>query len=281
MNSYLKKLVGLFAVLTCFAVPTKAFSWDWCDNNYDCCYDSCNTDCCCGPLNESRFGVTVKGGVDPIHWSHRPRIWVTNPSLLVPVFSVGRAPKFDDIFDLPWTVGGELNYNLSCNSQLFIEFNYIQASGKRHSFPYFNDLSASARHRDYEAWNGYLGARYYFSRSWLCDRVAPFVGFKAGFVNHREVKRTLTVEDVVVDSGTFHHGRAGVSAGLQVGFDVRVWDCVFAVLNFEFVASEPHRANNAIAIDSPVLAGGITNVSVGPLGTEISFPITLGLRYEF
>ena len=35
--------------------------------NDNCCFadNCCVEDCCCGPLNEGRWGITVKGGVPP------------------------------------------------------------------------------------------------------------------------------------------------------------------------------------------------------------------------
>jgi hypothetical protein len=227
----------------------------------------------------------VKGGVVPTTWNNRGTIYAVNPSLLVPVFSIGKTPKFNDVFDLPWTVGLELGYNTSDHTQVFLEANYLSAEGKRHShFLDTLDLTFTHHHHNAQAWTGYIGARYYFDRCWLCDRVAPFLGFKAGFIHHKKAHSTVEINGVEVGSSSFFLGQTGVSAGAQLGFDIQVWDCLSAVLNFEVVFSQSRRTNNNIPLVFPVGAapiGGITNLNVGSLGREVSYPITLGLRYEF
>lgn len=280
MTSKLRNVVGLFLALACLLIPTKTFAW-----GEDCCdWNACNT-CCPGPLNECHFSVLVRGGVVPTTWTNRGTIYAIAPSIPPFVFSIGKTPKFDDVFDLPWTVGLELAYNTSDHTQVFLEADYISAEGKRHS--HFEDtlgITFAHRHHNNQTWTGYIGARYYFDRCWLCDRVAPFLGFKAGFVHHKRTHNSLSINGVDVDSGSFFGGQTGVSAGAQLGFDVQIWDCVSAVLNFEVVFSQSRRTNNNIPIVFPVGAapiGGITNLSVGSLGREVSYPITLGLRYEF
>lgn len=290
MTSKLRKMVGLFLVATSLLIPSKVsawgenFGWNSCDPCNPCnpCEDVC---CYPGPLTECAFSVLVKGGVVPTTWHNRGTIYAVNPTVAPPiVFSIGKTPKFDDVFDLPWTVGGEVAYNVSDRAQVFLEANYLNAEGKRHSHTIDGtNLVLSHRHRDASAWTGYLGARYYFSRSWLCDRVAPFVGFKAGFIHHKRANSHVQIAGIDVSTQSFFLGETGVSAGAQIGLDVQIWDCIYAVLNFEVVFSQARRVNNNIVIVPPVGAGvgGITNLNVGCLGKEVSYPITLGLRYQF
>jgi hypothetical protein len=251
--------------------------WFW-DNCNSCCE---TVDPCCyqGPLCEGGWSILAKGGIDPIHWTERGKVWLTVPAAVPAVFSVSRTAKFRNQFELPYIVGGEIAYNLSDNAQLFVEANYIHGKGKTFNF-IAGTFVVSEVNDDYEAWSGYIGGRYYFSRSWICDRVSPFVGLKAGFVNHRQVKYGLSLFGTFIEKDPYYVGKSGVSAGVQLGFDILITDALSAVLNLEAVASQGPRANRNNEFD-PVLTGGLTNVNIGQVGTEVSFPITLGLRYTF
>lgn len=283
----MKNKLFSFLALAVLTVPASLMGWS---GDSSCCapkVDSCCTidpccsidPCCCGPLSEGSFSILVKGGVNPTHWSERGRVWLTFPANVPAVVSFNRTPRFKDQFDTPYIVGGEIAYNFSCQAQLFFEANYIRADGKNHSTS-GGQVPVSFGFGNYEAWNWYLGGRYYFDRSWLCDRVSPFLGLKAGFVNHREVRYDLTVNDVFIERDVYIHGKSGVSIGAQIGFDVQICDNISAVLNFEAVATAGPRTNRNNVVD-PLLNGGVTNVNVGPVGTEVSFPITLGVRYTF
>lgn len=274
----IRKFISCLALMVTFALPTQVMGWFW-DNCNSCCDQP--EPCCVvpGPLCEGGWSILAKGGIDPIHWTERGRVWLTVPALPVPVFSVSRTAKFDKQYDLPYIVGGEIAYNFSDSAQLFIEANYINGKGKTFNFV-AGAFNVSEVNDDYEAWSGYIGGRYYFSRSWICDRVAPFVGLKAGFVNHRRSDYALSLGGVFIDKDPYYVGKTGVSAGVQLGFDVAICDNFSAVLNLEAVASQGPRANRNNELD-PVLTGGLTNVNIGQVGTEVSFPITLGLRYTF
>ncbi|MFA6914941.1 MAG: hypothetical protein WC222_00960 [Parachlamydiales bacterium] len=274
------KLRNLFVYLMLMAsvtAPTQVMGWFW-DNCNSCCE---TVDPCCyqGPLCEGGWSILAKGGIDPIHWTERGKVWLTVPAAVPAVFSVSRTAKFRNQFELPYIVGGEIAYNLSDNAQLFVEANYIHGKGKTFNF-IAGTFVVSEVNDDYEAWSGYIGGRYYFSRSWICDRVSPFVGLKAGFVNHRQVKYGLSLFGTFIEKDPYYVGKSGVSAGVQLGFDILITDALSAVLNLEAVASQGPRANRNNEFD-PVLTGGLTNVNIGQVGTEVSFPITLGLRYTF
>ncbi|MFA6914945.1 MAG: hypothetical protein WC222_00985 [Parachlamydiales bacterium] len=259
----------------------------WSGNDSSCCstFDSCCVDeccedpCCpCGPLSEGSFSLLVKGGVNPTHWTSRGKVWLTIPAAVPAVISFNSGPKFKDQYKLPYIVGGEVAYNLSCQGQVFFEANYLHADGKNHGV--VGRLPVGFSFDDYQAWSWYLGGRYYFSRSWICDRVSPFVGLKAGFINHKKVRYDLTVDGVFVENDIYYHGKSGVSIGAQIGFDIQICDNISAIVSFEAVASGGPRANRNNELD-PALTGGLTNVNLSEVGTEVSFPITLGLRYTF
>lgn len=293
MIKSLRSWIGLVMVMTGFAMPMTVSAWDSCEP--DCCFTTCNPcdPCCeCPPaLCEGRWSVMVRGGVAPTNWTEHGNAFLTVPFSPF-VVSLGNADKFNKIFDTPWLVGAEIAYNISCSAQVYIEGNYVQATGKKFNHEVLlNDFTYDFRNhfKDYSVWTGYLGARYYFCRSWLCDRVAPFVGFKAGFISHKKTHHTLhienfpvvggTAEEVLVSDGDHNDTITGVSAGLSLGFDIKVTECLSAVLNFEFVASQPPRARHDNELPENRL--GASHLSFGALGTEVSFPITLGLRYEF
>lgn len=234
-----------------------------------------------GPLYKGFWGISLKGGVRPTYWTERPNLILTNRLATPPVFKLTRISNLQHLYDIPWTIGGELSYNVTNHIQLFIEGNYISGRNKPHTFTWTNDAPAEIINDDFREYGGHLGARYYFQRCICCGCVAPFIGAKIGAITHKRVNSELKVNDLSIDTSVFLNGGGGVSAGVQFGFDVQLWDTVYATLNFECVCSEPHRPANNEKIDIPSFANSITNMSVGPLGTEIGFPITASVRYEF
>ncbi len=186
-------------------------------------------------------------------------------------------PSFNSLFDTPWTVGAELSYNFSDHAQLFLEFDWYHADGKHRHLdggPY----TFHQRFDDYKAWAGYLGARYFFCE-WFCG-LSPFIGFKAGFIDHHRVHARVTGPFGFEERFNYHRNQCGPSVGAQIGLNYKFCDNWNAVLTLEAVASHGFRGNDNNEINAP-LVGGITNVSIGDTGYLVSFPITLGVRYDF
>lgn len=275
VNIMKKWISGLMLALGLCSFATSKVQADCCNPCYDPCYDTC-----AGPLCAGSFSVQLKGGVVPTNYSDRGRIWITNPSLATPVFSLGRVPKFSRLFDTPWTVGLELGYAVSDHAQVFLEGNWQAASGKRFSSDtLLGNFETRFRHRDFETWGGYLGARYFFN-NWFCN-LSPFIGFKAGFVRTKKVDFSFDLDDTFVTRSSFFHGHTGPSVGAQVGLNYNFCCNWNAVLTFEVVATHAFRNNGNVALPDTGIVGAPTNISVGDIGYLVSYPITLGVRYDF
>lgn len=244
----------------------------------------CPVDPCCdnGPLRCNAFSVQVKGGVAPSHYTSRGRVWLTNPSADPAVFSNNKIPSFNKQFQTPWQVGAEIAWNASTHVQFFGEYAFQRASGKVHNFTSgVNELSQD--HSDYETNAFYLGARYYFNNVFCSDcwgTVAPFGGFKGGFVWQKGVSYDIAVNDVDRDTFTYYKRQAAVSAGAQIGLDWSI-NCAWGILfTAEAVVTQGLKNSRNNVLD-PAVSGGLTNVNLGETGRIVSFPLTLGVRYTF
>jgi hypothetical protein len=280
VNNMKKWISGLVLALgLCSFANVQA---DSCNPCYDPCYNPCYDTCfdACGPLCTGSFSVHLKGGVVPSNFSDRGRIWITDPSLATPVYSLGRVPKFSRLFDTPWSIGLELGYAVSDHAQVFLEGSWYHAEGKRlHSDTLFGNFDSRVKHKNYEAWGGYLGARYFFG-NWFAN-LSPFVGFKAGFVRTRRVSSTFEFSETFLTRSRFFDGHTGPSVGAQVGLNYNFCSNWNAVLTLEAVATHAFRGNGNIDLPDVGLAGAPTNLSIGDVGYLISYPVTLGVRYDF
>ena len=242
---------------------------------------------CCnnGPLNCGALSVELKGGVTPTHYSGRGDTYVTIPVLTPPVVNIGRGPKFDDQFNTPWQIGVELGWNASTNVQLFLEYVYNHASSKSDSFD-IAQTRFGRRFDDFKTNSLYLGTKYYFNNIWCSPcmgSVAPFIGFKGGFVWHERVRSSLRVGGTTITSYTHYDNESALSAGLQLGVEW-FYNCHLSVaLTGEVVGTQPHRSNRHVNLTNiPVFEElGVTSINCGHTGKLISYPVTLGVRYTF
>lgn len=268
-------------------------------------------ECSCNPLNCGSFGLQFQGGVYPIVWTRRGDISLINcglitPPVVSPVVTVAEIPKFSKLFSTPWTVGGKITYAMSDNTDIFVEFNYAQSKSKdcatatttgcasnNACAPLVSPaITLNLGVGKYKLFNAYFGARYYFDR-W-CDRVSFFVGEKIGLVAHKrsEARQFATIPFVTSGScaascGTtscndFFSRNTVVSGGVQVGLDFCFCGNWALVLTGEVVASCGPRTNgNFVLNTADALDLGGSNLLFGGIGTELSFPVTLGVKYNF
>ncbi len=243
-------------------------------------------DCCPGPLCPCAFGVQAKGGIAPTFFTDPDTTYLVIPGLFPvssPLFPVSSGDDFDDYFDLPWIVGGELSYNVSDHVQLFLEGMYRQGDAKNRSFtfPAATPIVVSLSHDDFRTWGLYVGGRYFLNR-WDCLCIAPFVGAKIGFQQHRHIDASVSIAaaTAAIDGGSvrLYESNYALSVGVQAGFDYAITDCLSLVFTVEGVFTSPLRPNH-----NAVLPGtfGVTNIIFGETGTDISVPVTLGLRWDF
>jgi len=247
--------------------------------------------CGCNPLYCGAWDLQVQGGVNPILWRNRGPVYGTNCTVTTAplVTLVDAAPKFSSLFKVPWYVGGQVGYALSDNTRVFVEFNYSQANGKSAVVvdSAITGSSFTLSFAKYKLFDAYVGARYYWDR-W-CDRLAFFLGGKVGLTNHQKQNLdayTLTFGTtplVVTTALQVNNSNTVVSGGGHVGFDYCVCGNWSIVLTGEIVAScGPRRAGwIPIAAGNQAGLGGLSNVFLGAIGSELRFPVTLALRYSF
>lgn len=256
-----------------------------------------------------------------------------------------KAPNFSKLFtNGVLHVTGQLSYNVCENTQYFLEAVYNRATGScingtatyvrapaycgtgscSTSCDSSNSCSSSdscvvtgtpllalgfsSSLSNYQAYGGYLGARYYWNRVW-CDRFALFTGFKFGMLHRKQVCQSLTTpaSTATFGTGTTYTFAArtnnvptfcasnAVSGGLQIGLDYCINDCWSALIGFEFVVTSPFKSSRNFAIANvdptapnitvPTGFGNnlnqLSNFLVAPTGCFIQFPIWAGLRWEF
>lgn len=221
---------------------------------------------------------------------------ISTPS--TPVFSVSQTAKFSDQFKTPLAVGVEVQYALDDYHMVYLEYAYRHANSK--VFPFTAGIfQVCEKFNDFKSHAGYLGARNYFNRVW-CDKLSFFVGLKVGILHRNQICYNLNLAvpsfniplTEIADNVYFFSDNV-VSGGLHLGFDY-CFNCNWSFqFNAEVVASAGHRTNQNVVFgrsaglslpdDAAKLAalGGLTNVNIGAVGTEVQFPITFGLRYNY
>lgn len=244
-----------------------------------------------GPLEPGCFDVEIRAGVNPIILSDRRPFFLV---VSTPMPGEGRiTPFFDDstfldMFNTPWIIAGQVNYNVSTNSQVFYELNYTRASGNT------LEKSATVRGEQFDAilnvgsfgqFGAYLGHRFFFNPFWD-DMMHAYFGHKIGLAHYRQVCATISrraptptlnlVNQVVYNSQTV------VSGGLHLGFDYCLADWVSFVLQAEVVASGAlDNTVNRIIFDPVDTDLGASNVIVGKTGTVVGFPVSAGFSFSW
>jgi hypothetical protein len=232
---------------------------------------------CCG-----NFGLTIRGGGGPAVFTHREQNVFVSTGDITPIISLGYAPEFFKQFQAPWTVGAEFAWNASPRIQLFLEYAYTQAAGKRHTFPLIN-ITITERLSDLKMNAGYLGARYYFDGLPCCfgrGPITPYVGFKVGVAWQQQVRFDyFFLGFPFATNGLYYLSQTCISTGLQIGTEWRLCSCWSLLLQGELVATQGVAGNSNVILDN--LGIGIPNLFLGQTGWLITFPITLGLRWIF
>ncbi len=247
-------------------------------------------------------------------------------------------PKFNKLFTNGVVhVTGQISYNVCNNTQYFLEGVYERATGSCVTYapnlskaPAFceggscesscsssNSCNTSctvsgtplasfgytAKLSTYQAYGGYIGARYYWNRVW-CDRFSFFTGFKVGMLHRKQVCQNATIpaSSAIINSVTYSFAARNtvqplycksnaVSGGVQIGVDYCINDCWSVLVGVEFVATSPFKANRNLQlpiVDPTGTATGfgrnfsqLTNLVVAPTGALLQFPIWAGVRWEF
>ncbi len=246
------------------------------------------------------FGVEVKGGVAPILWTGRGKFRIAtcheidDTSLRKPSLkSLHTLPSFNDLFTTPWMVGTELDYVLTTHIRLYADFQYRQALGKRFSLhlPVHSSLPDPSAHlhlkfSHYRSYSAYFGADYFFK---ICNHLSFFLGGKVGFTHHTGLdlhgKATYFHLDKApwipkkVHTRTSFNGDTVVSAGGRIGLEGRFADHWSVILTAECIGNSAPRLEDKILRLSPIVSVG--DIQLPDPGSEVIFPVTLGLLVDF
>ena len=311
-NIFTIKKLAVLCMMLSFASISQANRYE----GADCCPTN---DCCdrvydCGdPLNCGSLNFMLRAGVAPTLWRDRGNFsLVSCNALAIPgfgqsVIDIFQLPKFSKFFHVPWLVGGQIGYALTNHFEVYLEFNYRSARAREFTL---SNLPATPNETvnvilnlqdHYRVFDAYIGGRYYWGRCW-CDQVAFFLGAKFGLVHHKPVcfqfvisplncpPPTGSEEPPVLNSVSnlpFFFRNTTAASGLNFGFDWCIgcgWSLMFTA---EVVASCGPSSNDNIVLatgcPNPVLPnlGVPGNIIIGHIGTELFFPITLGLKYSF
>lgn len=254
----------------------------------DCCRSICDIFSC------GSWAYQVRAGVYPTIWRSRGDVFlnscdcVTNTA--VTGANLGELPKFNKFFKLPFIVGTQLTYAWNDCFDAYLEFNFIQANHKKDAVNTVNAVNPALAIRlgHYRAVSGYVGLHYNFME-W-CNSTIVFVGAKIGAIYRSNIyAHTVTPLANVSCSCSesfrrifFKHGTQ-ISGGVNLGLDYCWCNNWSIVLIGEAVVSRGPKGTNCVPLTTQEivsLAGG-SALGVQRIKTEISFPVTLGLKYNF
>jgi hypothetical protein len=254
-------------------------------------------DDCCNPLsnffNCGSWNYQVRAGVYPTLWRSRGDIFLNSCDCTTNTpgvgINLGQLPKFNDFFKLPFIVGTMLGYEWSECTELYGELNFIQASPHKTPLNTQTVLNSALGIRlgHYRAVSGYVGLHYNLFD--LCDASRVYLGAKLGAIYHSDIHahQVVAVPEVSCNCDqpfkrTFFKHKIRVSGGVNLSFDYCWCDAWRLVLTGEAVVSGGPKGTCVPLINSEIvslLGGGALGIE--KIKTEVSFPVTLGLKYNF
>ena len=260
----------------------------------DCCRSICDI-LNCGLSYQTRIGIY------PTIWRNRSDVFLNSCDCISNTpgtgTNLGQLPKFNKFYKLPWIVGTQILYSWCDCVSLYGELNYIQAGHKKTALNTLTGVNTAFATRlgDYRAISAYVGVQYNFWDWCGCDNASFFVGAKIGFIHHGTilahqvtvVTTTPSTQASCICSDSFKRDflkkSTKISGGANIGLDYCLCERLFLVLTGEVVVSGGPKGNACIPLlntEIIQLAGG-SSLAVNKIKTEISFPVTLGLKYNF
>lgn len=272
-------------------------------------------------LKEGQWTGTVRAGIAPTVMTKSARMTrtYTNTTPGVPValpagsgdlnmtngnfFRRSYSTNFGDLHGLPFATGFDIGYAIQDNVELFFNFDWNVASGKKKTalnekttttlagVPVSNaQYFSKYKQGSYNSLGFYAGARYYFD---MDSKFSPFVGAKLGLIHRSHGKHSMkdvdtygnliantTRIDLASYRAPFMKSSTGFSGGLQAGVDYKVTDQVSVNWMAEVIGSTSLKANkktNQVHRDAATGLTTFTKVTRNP-GSTFSFPITVGVK---
>jgi hypothetical protein len=243
-------------------------------------------------FNCGSWSYQIRAGVYPTLWRSRGDIFLSSCDCATNQLSLGtnlgEVPKFNKLFKVPFIVGTIWGYKWCDCAELYGELNFIQARPRHEAvntqLQVNDELAIRLGH--YRAVSGYVGLHYQLFE--ICDSQIN-IGAKIGAIYHSNIhahQLVLSTEtSCVCDQPfkrTFFKNKVRVSGGVNLSWAYNWCQCWGLVLTGEAVVSGGPRGNCVPLTESEIfsLAGG-SALTIQKIKTEISFPVTLGLTYNF
>lgn len=240
-----------------------------------------------GP-QEGTFSLSVFGGID------QPLSGDVHDGAVAPVPDLGplnpdlagvsaelriRSRSHDDIYGSASSYGLEFSYGLSGNSEVFGQLRYTESDegtvqvGGAFVPALSTTLPINGTFSDYKALTVEGGYRYFFGD---LGSTRPFVAGRLGATRTDDIRATFEIPDaeILIADVPFTDKKWSASAGVDVGvlFPVGEKGSIIAQTGIRYTAD---LEGNDSAI------GGLGLGSINDTGKRVSYPISVGFRYDF
>ena len=251
----------------------------------------------------SHLEYEIHGGMAPTVWTKRSQFAAISsnaimifeqPNFFVPLFKM---PAFKDIFSVPIIVGMQIKYDLAPCFYVYVNMNFRHAHKQVFNLnkivvPSIDIIQFNLKmQNNYRALDFTIGFHRNF---WLRD-INIFAGIQYGFLYRKKVDfifstRSQTVSPplaYVSNQLPFFTTNISPVGGLSVGASMDLDYCLSLVIMGQLMVSRGPQFSEFITFDfpnesvfvNPYLAPNA--FKVGIIKTEIFFPITIGLQYNF
>lgn len=240
-----------------------------------------------GP-QEGAFSLSVFGGADQplsgdVHGGTTavvPDLGPLNPDLAgVDAELRIRSRSHDDIYGSAASYGLEFTYGLSANAEVFGQLRYTDADegtvqvGGAFVPALDTTLPINGTFSDYRALTIEGGYRYFFGD---LGPTRPFVAGRLGATRTDDIRATFVIPDaaITIADVPFTEKKWSASAGIDVGLLFPVGDrvSITAQTGVRYVA-------DLEGDDSAI--GGLGLGSINDTGKRVSYPVSVGLRFDF
>lgn len=252
-------------------------------------------------VRKGQWSVAARTGIAPTFLSRKIRatgtiVNITGGPVTVPggsysifnspfVYRDSRKFKWSNLYDMPFTAGGDITYGVMDNLEIVLNFDYNYAASEVRKYTPVNYLGRTftfkSKPKNFNSYAGYVGGRLYVD---IDSFVTPFIGAKLGFVHRAQSK--LVIKNVTSGSAQiftinvpFFKSSTGFSGGLQLGFDYRLSDAFSLVLMGEAIGSSGVKYNKGFnnIYTRPGVLKAFSRIT-RTAKTTLTFPITAGVK---
>ena len=235
-----------------------------------------------------RFSLSVLGGADmPISGDVHdgatvavPDLGPLNPALAgVDAELRIRARDHDEIYGTATSLGLELAYGLSDQSEVFLQARETNADDGRVRVgtafvpALATELDVFGRFSDYEAYTWEFGYRHFFGDK---GKFRPFFAARLGATETDVIQATFEIPDaaITIQDAPFYEKGWAVSGGVEAGVLVPFTD------NFSMTFTAGLSYIGDLSDDDSAIAG-LGLASINDTGSRVSLPVMVTGRWDF